>query len=92
MDPLVFVLLLVSCPDNFNSCYSDNTMVKTYQTPQACEQAMIPSAKKFAPYGQQIFAQCTGVHINLHHQKVTLIWSVTNQGNFLLSSRDTQNE
>nr|WP_246787121.1 hypothetical protein [Bartonella taylorii] len=87
MNTLVFILLLVSCTDDFNSCYSNNTMVKTYPTAQACEQAMIPSTKKLSSYGQQIFAQCTTIHANLHQQEVKLIWSVTNQGNFLLTSQ-----
>ncbi|CAF26565.1 hypothetical protein [Bartonella quintana] len=91
MNTLIFILLVVSCTDDFNSCYSNNTMAKTYPTAQACEQAMIPSTKQFASYGQQIFAQCTKAHANLHQQKVNLIWSVTNQGNFLLKSQSTNN-
>ncbi|WP_040298791.1 hypothetical protein [Bartonella sp. DB5-6] len=87
MNTFVFILLLVSCTDDFNSCYSNDTMVKTYPTAQACEQAMIPSTKKFASYGQQIFAQCTSIQANLHQQEVKLIWSVTNRGNFLLKSQ-----
>ncbi len=63
-------------------------MVKTYPTAQACEQAMIPSTKKFAFYGQQIFAQCTHIHANLHQKEVNLIWAVTNRGNFLLTSQE----
>ncbi|GAA5108494.1 hypothetical protein [Bartonella jaculi] len=86
MNPLIFILLVVSCTDDFNSCYSDNTMAKTYPTAQACEQAMIPSTKKFTSYGQQIFAQCTKVQANLQ-QQVNMIWAVTNQGNFLLKSQ-----
>ncbi|WP_375609352.1 MULTISPECIES: hypothetical protein [unclassified Bartonella] len=92
MNPLVFILLLVSCTDDFNSCYSNNTMVKTYPTAQACEQAMVPSTKKFAFYGQQIFAQCINVHPNLHQQEVKLIWSVTNHGNFLLKSQNVNDK
>ncbi len=88
MNTLVFILLLVSCTDDFNSCYSNNTMVKTYKTAQACEQAMIPSTKKIASYGQQIFAQCTSIQENLHQQDVKLIWYVTNQGNFLLKTQN----
>lgn len=87
MNSLAFILLLVSCTDDFNSCYSNNSMVEIYPTAQACEQAMIPSTKKFASYGQQIFAQCTSVQANLHQQQVKLIWSVTNRGNFLLTSQ-----
>ncbi|WP_035452219.1 hypothetical protein [Bartonella doshiae] len=89
MNPLVFILLLVSCTDDFNSCYSNNTMVKIYPTAQTCEQAMIPSTKEYASYGQQIFAQCTSIQTNLHQQDVNLIWSVTNRGNFLLKSQNT---
>ncbi|WP_034987553.1 hypothetical protein [Bartonella florencae] len=88
MNTLVFILLLVSCTDDFNSCYSNNKMVKIYPTAQACEQAMVPATKKFASYGQQIFAQCTPVQANLHQQQVKLIWSVTNRGNFLLTSQN----
>nr|WP_273756842.1 hypothetical protein [Bartonella sp. MM73XJBT] len=88
MNSLVFILLLVSCTDDFNSCYSNNTMVEVYPTAQACEQAMIPSTKKFASYGQQIFAQCTSVQANLYQQQVQLTWSVTNRGNFLLTSQN----
>ncbi|WP_455480518.1 hypothetical protein V3564_05155 [Bartonella sp. B12(2025)] len=88
MNTLVFILLLVSCTDDFNSCYSNNTMVKTYPTAQACEQAMVPSTKKIASYGQQIFAQCTSIHTNLHQQAVKLTWFVTNRGNFLLKSQN----
>ncbi|WP_455481776.1 hypothetical protein V4P56_04785 [Bartonella sp. B35(2025)] len=91
MNPLVFILLLVSCTDDFNSCYSNNTMVKIYPTAQACEQAMVPSTKEFALHGQQIFAQCTSIHTNLYHQEVDLIWYVTNRGNFLLKSETTDN-
>ncbi|WP_019222630.1 hypothetical protein [Bartonella rattaustraliani] len=87
MNSFVFILLLVSCTDDFNSCYSNNKMVKIYPTVQACEQAMIPSTQKFSLYGQQIFAQCTSVHANLQQQQVKLIWSVTNQGTFLLKSQ-----
>lgn len=89
MNSLVFVLLLVSCTDDFNSCYSNNTMIKTYPTAQACEQAMIPSTKKIASYGQQIFAQCINVQANLHQQQKKLIWYVTNRGNFLITSQNT---
>nr|WP_246348548.1 hypothetical protein [Bartonella callosciuri] len=92
MNPLIFILLLVSCTDDFTSCYSNNTMVKTYPTAQACDQAMIPSTKKFASYGQQIFAQCINVQANLYQQEVTLIWSVTNHGNFLLKSQNMNNK
>ncbi|MGF7158214.1 hypothetical protein [Bartonella heixiaziensis] len=88
MNPLVFILLVVSCTDDFNSCYSDNTMVKTFSTAQACEQAMVPSTKKFTTYGQQIFAQCTKVSANLQKQEVNMIWTVTNRGNFLLKSQN----
>ncbi|PIT68012.1 hypothetical protein [Bartonella tribocorum] len=88
MNPLVVILLLVSCTDDFNSCYSNNKMAKIYPTAQACEQAMVPSTKKSAFYGQQIFAQCINVHPNLHQKKVKLIWSVTNHGNFLLKSQN----
>ncbi|WP_246257504.1 hypothetical protein [Bartonella gabonensis] len=88
MNPLIFILLLVSCTDDFSSCYSNNTMTKIYPTAQACEQAMIPSTKKSAFYGQQIFAQCINVHPHLHQKKVKLIWSVTNHGNFLLKSQN----
>ncbi|EJF88429.1 hypothetical protein ME1_00600 [Bartonella vinsonii subsp. arupensis OK-94-513] len=88
MNTLVFLLLLVSCTDDFNSCYSNKTMVTTYPTAQACEQAMIPSTKKFSSYGQQIFAQCTSIRANLQQQEVKLIWSVTNRGNFLLKSKN----
>lgn len=87
MLPLVFILLLVSCTDDFNSCYSNKTMTKIYPTAEACEQALIPSTKKFSSYGQQIFAQCTSIHANLQQQEVNLIWSVTNRGNFLLKSQ-----
>ncbi|WP_345119369.1 hypothetical protein [Bartonella pachyuromydis] len=87
MNSLVFILLLVSCTDDFNSCYSNNTMVEIYPTAQACEQALIPSTKKIASYGQQIFAQCTSIEANLHQQQVKLIWYVTNRGNFLLTSQ-----
>ncbi|WP_375648306.1 MULTISPECIES: hypothetical protein [unclassified Bartonella] len=92
MTPLVFILLLVSCTDDFNSCYSNNTMVKIYPTAQACEQSMIPSTKKFSFSGQQIFAQCINVHADLHQQEVKLIWSVTNRGNFLLKSQNVNNK
>ncbi|WP_375692339.1 hypothetical protein [Bartonella sp. AP4SXKL] len=92
MNPLVFILLLVSCTDDFNSCYSNNTMVKIYPTAQACEQAMVPSTKKFALYGQQIFAQCINVQPSLHQQEVNLIWSVTNRGNFLLKSQNVKDK
>ncbi|WP_455478017.1 hypothetical protein V3565_04510 [Bartonella sp. B10] len=88
MNPLIFVLLLVSCTDDFNNCYSNNTMVQTYTTAQECEQAMIPSTKKFAFHGQQIFAQCIDVHTNLHHKAVDIIWFVTNRGNFLLKRKN----
>ncbi|WP_035008291.1 hypothetical protein [Candidatus Bartonella washoeensis] len=88
MNPLVFILLVVSCTDDFNSCYSNKTMAKTYPTAQACEQAMVPSTKKFTSYGQQIFAQCTKVHANLQQQKINVIWTVTNRGNFLLKSQN----
>ncbi|MBB4076192.1 hypothetical protein GGR08_000485 [Bartonella fuyuanensis] len=67
-------------------------MVKIYPTAQACEQAMVPSTKKFALYGQQIFAQCINVHANLHQQEVKLIWSVTNHGNFLLKSQNVKDK
>ncbi|WP_273755597.1 MULTISPECIES: hypothetical protein [unclassified Bartonella] len=86
MNPLLFILLLVSCTDDFNRCYSNNTMTKIYPTAQACEQAMVPSIKKSAFYGQQIFAQCIKIHPHVHQQKVKLIWSVTNRGDFLLKS------
>ncbi|WP_317993745.1 hypothetical protein [Bartonella gliris] len=89
MNPFVFILLVVSCTDDFNSCYSNHTMAKAYPTAQACEQAMIPSTKKFTSYGQQIFAQCTKVHANLQQQEVNVIWAVTNRGNFLLKSQNT---
>ncbi|SSZ39358.1 hypothetical protein [Bartonella grahamii] len=92
MNPFVFILLLVSCTDDFNSCYSNNTMVKIYPTAQACEQSMIPSTKKFSFSGQQIFAQCINVHADLHQQEVKLIWSVTNRGNFLLKSQNVNNK
>nr|WP_034460117.1 hypothetical protein [Bartonella koehlerae] len=88
MNTLVFILLVVSCTDDFNSCYSNNTMATIYPTAEACEQAMVPSTKKFASYGQQIFAQCTKLYTNLHRQEVNLIWSVTNRGNFLLQSQN----
>ncbi len=73
-------------------------MATSYPTAQACEQAMIPSTKKFAFYGQQIFAQCIKLPTNPHQQEVNLIWSVTNHGNLLLKSqnvyenRSTENE
>ncbi|UNE53821.1 hypothetical protein [Bartonella machadoae] len=88
MNNLVFILLLVSCTDDFNSCYSNKTMVETYKTAQECEQAMIPSTKKFSSSGQQIFAQCTSIQANLHQQEVKLSWYVTNRGNFLLKSQN----
>ncbi|WP_354187077.1 hypothetical protein [Bartonella japonica] len=88
MNNLVFILLLVSCTDDFNSCYSDNKMVKIYPTAQTCEKDVIPTTQKFAFYGQQIFAQCTSINANLHQQQVKLTWSVTNQGNFLLKSQN----
>ncbi|WP_212113064.1 hypothetical protein [Bartonella queenslandensis] len=92
MNPLVFILLLVSCTDDFNSCYSNNTMAKIYPTAQACEQAMVPSTKKSAFYGQQIFAQCINIHPDAHQQTVKLIWSVTNHGNFLLKSQNVHDK
>ncbi|MBX4335263.1 hypothetical protein [Bartonella raoultii] len=92
MLPLVFILLLVSCTDDFNSCYSNKTMAQIYPTAQACEQAMIPSTKKFSSYGQQIFAQCTSIHANLQHQTVTLTWFITNRGNFLLKSQTVKDK
>ncbi|EJF82390.1 hypothetical protein MCU_01499 [Bartonella elizabethae Re6043vi] len=92
MNPLIFILLLVSCTDDFNSCYSNNTMAKIYPTAQACEQAMVPSIKKSAFYGQQVFAQCINIHPQLHQQKVKLIWSVTNHGNFLLKSQNVNDK
>ncbi len=67
-------------------------MIKIYPTAQECEQAMVPSTKKIAPYGQQIFAQCTSIHTNLHKQTVKLIWSVTKRGNFLLKSQNINDE
>ncbi|WP_142416146.1 hypothetical protein [Bartonella massiliensis] len=88
MNPLIVILLLVSCTDDFNSCYSNNTMAKIYPTAQTCEQAIVPSTKKAKFYGQQIFAQCISVHPNLYQKKVNLIWSVTNHGNFLLKSEN----
>ncbi|WP_455479199.1 hypothetical protein V4B17_05665 [Bartonella sp. B23] len=88
MNTLIFILLLVACTDDFNNCYSNKTMVETFSTAQACEQAMVPSTKKFTAYGQQIFAQCTKVQANLNQQEVKLIWYVTNRGNFLLKSQN----
>ncbi|CAF28152.1 hypothetical protein PRJBM_01366 [Bartonella henselae] len=88
MNTLIFILLVVSCTDDFNSCYSNNTMATIYPTAEACEQAMIPSTKKFASYGQQIFAQCTKLYTIPHRQEINLIWSVTNRGNFLLQSQN----
>ncbi|WP_078690134.1 hypothetical protein [Bartonella schoenbuchensis] len=85
MNPIVTVLLLVSCNDNLNSCYSNDSMVKFYPTAQICEQDIVPSIKKLTS-GQQIFAQCTNIPINSTQQKVSLVWSVTSQGNFLLQS------
>ncbi|PIT68447.1 hypothetical protein [Bartonella tribocorum] len=92
MNPLVFILLLVSCTDDFNHCYSNNTMAKIYPTAQACEQAMVPSIKKSTFYGQQIFAQCINIYPNVHQQTVKLIWSVTNHGNFLLKSQNVNDK
>ncbi|WP_354190614.1 hypothetical protein [Bartonella silvatica] len=92
MNSLAFILLLVSCSDDFNSCYSNNKMVKIYQTAQACEQSLIPSTKKFASYGQQIFAQCTSTDANLQKQKIKLTWSVTNRGNFFLKSENISDQ
>nr|WP_081632710.1 hypothetical protein [Bartonella bovis] len=86
MNPIVAVLLLVSCTDDLNSCYSNDSMVKVYPTAQICEQDIIPSIKKLTSSGQQIFAQCTDIPINSTLQKTSLVWSVTNQGNFLLQS------
>lgn len=63
-------------------------MAKVYPTAQACEQAMVPSIKRSAFYGQQIFAQCINVHPDAHQQTVKLIWSVTKHGNFLLKSQN----
>ncbi|MCZ2328888.1 hypothetical protein [Bartonella sp. F02] len=88
MAPLVSILLLVACTDDLKSCYSNNTMVKIYETVQACEQQMIPLVKKFSPHGEQIFAQCTNIHTNLQLEKIDLIWSVTNHGHFLLRSQN----
>ncbi|WP_040296429.1 hypothetical protein [Bartonella alsatica] len=88
MNTLVFILLLVSCTDDFNSCYSNDKMVKIYPTAQTCEQAMIPSTKQFSSYGQQIFAQCTRVLTNSHQQEIKLTWSVTNRGNLLIKSQN----
>ncbi len=63
-------------------------MAKIYPTAQTCEQAMVPSTKKFAFSGQQIFAQCINVHPQLPQQEIKLIWSVTNHGHFLLKSQN----
>ncbi|AGF74945.1 hypothetical protein BAnh1_10770 [Bartonella australis AUST/NH1] len=87
MHPFISILLLISCTDDFGSCYSDNTMVEVYSTAQACEKAMIPSVKKFAYSGQQIFAQCTNIRANLNQQKVTLVWSITSQGDLFLKEK-----
>ncbi len=67
-------------------------MAKIYPTAQACEQAVMPTIKKFTFYGQQIFAQCISVHPHGHQQKVKLIWSVTNHGNFLLKSQNVNDK
>ncbi|WP_078705849.1 hypothetical protein [Bartonella sp. WD16.2] len=85
MNPIVTVLLLVSCTDDLSSCYSNDSMVKIYPTAQICEQDIVPSIKKLMS-GEQIFAQCTDIPINSIQQKASLVWSVTNQGNFLLQS------
>ncbi|MDD9330136.1 MAG: hypothetical protein PV353_06970 [Bartonella sp.] len=89
MNPVIAVLLMVSCTDDFNSCYSNKTMVKIYPTTQACEQKIMSSIKKFTSYGEQIFAQCTNISTNVRQQEVTLIWSVTNKGNFFLKKQNT---
>ncbi|OPB32173.1 hypothetical protein [Bartonella sp. AR 15-3] len=89
MNPVIAVLLLVSCTDDFNSCYSNNTMVKIYPTIQICEQKIMPLVKKFTSYGEQIFAQCTNISANEREKEVTLIWSVTNKGNFFLKKQNT---
>ncbi|AQX22062.1 MULTISPECIES: hypothetical protein [unclassified Bartonella] len=89
MNPVLAVLLLVSCTDDFNSCYSNKTMVKIYLTAQACEQKIIPSIKEFTSYGEQIFAQCTNISASVPQQEITLIWSVTNKGNFFLKEQNT---
>ncbi|WP_336278479.1 hypothetical protein [Bartonella sp. CB175] len=89
MKPLFFILLLVSCTDDFNSCYSNNTMVKTYPTAQECEQALLPSIQKLILSGEQIFAQCTNVRADLYQHTVKITWSVTNRGNLLLKHQNT---
>ncbi|WP_336276955.1 hypothetical protein [Bartonella sp. CB178] len=90
MSALIFVLILVSCTDDFNSCYSDSTMVKTYPTAQECEQALMPSIQKFLHFGEQIFAQCTSVHANSREEEVSITWSVTNRGNLLINKQQTK--
>ncbi|WP_455473938.1 hypothetical protein [Bartonella sp. B30(2025)] len=91
MNPFVFVLLLVACTDDFNSCYSHNTMAKIYPAAQTCEQDLEPSVKQFALYGEQIFAQCTYVHTNLYKEHINITWSVTNRGNFLIKNQNINN-
>ncbi|MCZ2203731.1 hypothetical protein NPX98_02365 [Bartonella sp. A5(2022)] len=87
MTPFVSILLLISCTDDFKSCYSNDTMVKIYPTVLACEQDIIPLTEKFAFYGEQIFSQCTNIRANLNQQEVALTWSITNRGNLLLRSQ-----
>ncbi|WP_455476330.1 hypothetical protein [Bartonella sp. B17] len=91
MSSLIFVLLLVSCTDDFTSCYSNETMVKTYPTAQACDQALEPSVQRFASYGEQVFAQCTSMNANLPQEEANLTWTVTNRGNFLIKNHNIDN-
>ncbi|AQX28398.1 MULTISPECIES: hypothetical protein [unclassified Bartonella] len=92
MSPFIAVLLLVSCTDDFNSCYSNDTMVKIYPTTQTCEQKIMPLIKKFTSHGEQIFAQCAKISANIKKQKVTLSWSVTNKGDFFLKKQNTDDD
>ncbi|CBI76835.1 conserved protein of unknown function [Bartonella clarridgeiae 73] len=91
MNSVIAVLLMVSCTDDFNSCYSNDTMVKIYPSIQTCDQKIMPLIKKFTSYGEQIFAQCTSISANIKQQEVTLIWSVTNKGDFFLKKQNTDN-